>query len=128
MGYDSFQYIPLFDSLANLLMDKSIYDQIKTVRTETHSEVLNDFCDGCLFKAHPLFSVHPNALLYYDELELVNPIGCFVKRHKIGCVMFSLGNVHPRFRSSLKAMYLVAVASVPIIEKYGIDTTFCPRY
>ena len=50
MGYDSFQYIPLFDSLANLLMDKSIYDQIKTVRTETHSEVLNDFCDGCLFK------------------------------------------------------------------------------
>ena len=40
--------------------------------------------------------------------------------------MFSLGNVHPKFRSSLKAMYLDAVAIVPNIEKYGIDKILRP--
>ena len=40
--------------------------------------------------------------------------------------MFSLGNVHPKFRSSLKAMYLVAIATVPVIENYGIDRILQP--
>ena len=82
-----------------------------------------------LYLKHPIFSTDPHALqiiLYYDEVEIANPIGCFVKQHKIGCVMFSLGNVHPKFRSSLKAMYLVAVATVPIIENYGIDRILQP--
>ena len=37
--------------------------------------------------------------------------------------MFSLGNVHPKFRSSLKSMYLVALATVPNI---GIDSILKP--
>ena len=129
IGYDSFQYVPLFDSFASLLEDRSIYDQIVSVRNASPSELLSDFCDGSLFKTHPIFSTNPHALqiiLYYDELEIANPIGCFVKQHKIGCVMFSLGNVHPKFRSSLKAMYLVAIATVPIIEQYGIDRILQP--
>ena len=128
-GYDSFQYVPLFDSLTALLVDESIYNAVLTPRSNTSSELLSDFCDGTLYKTHPIFSTNPRALqiiLYYDELELVNPIGCFVKRHKIGCVMFSLGNVHPKFRSSLKSMYLVALATVPNIEKYGIDSILKP--
>ena len=40
--------------------------------------------------------------------------------------MFSLGNVHPKLRLSLKAMYLVAIATVPIIENYGIDRILQP--
>ena len=37
-----------------------------------------DICDGEQFKDHPLFSKDKNALqlmLYYDELEVCNPIG-----------------------------------------------------
>lgn len=40
--------------------------------------------------------------------------------------MFSLGNVHPKLRLSLKAMYLVAIATVLIIENYGIDRILQP--
>ena len=40
--------------------------------------------------------------------------------------MFSLGNVHPKLRLSLKAMYLVAIATVPVIENYGIDRILQP--
>ena len=99
------------------------------MRAHSRSELLSDFCDGYLFKNHPVFSTDPTALqiiLYYDELELTNPVGCFVKKHKIGCLMFSLGNIHPRFRSSLKSMYLVAVATTSVIDKYGIDRILQP--
>jgi len=46
-----------------------------------------EFCDGQGFKNHPLFSMHNNALqifLYFDEVEICNPLGSKVKIHKIG--------------------------------------------
>ena len=57
---------------------------------------LEDFCDGQLCKNHPLFAEHPEALqimLYYDDLEVRNPLGSNTKKHKIGvsedaCIMF----------------------------------------
>lgn len=86
--------------------------------------VIEDFCDGQLFKQHALFSQDPFALqiiAYYDELELCNPLGTHVKQHKLGIVFFTLGNIHPKFRSSLRAINLALCAAVPVIEKYGID-------
>ena len=49
--------------------------------------VLEDYCDGSIYKKHPLFSTNPNALqimFYYDDVEVVNPIGSRVKKHKLG--------------------------------------------
>ena len=51
------------------------------------SPVMNDFCNGEVCQMHPLFSADPVALqiiLYYDELELCNPLGSRRKKHKIG--------------------------------------------
>ena len=48
---------------------------------------LCDFCDGSLFKERDFFKEHPNALqvfLYYDDLEICNPLGSNVKKHKLG--------------------------------------------
>ena len=39
-------------------------------------DLLGDYCDGSIFKSHPLFSADPKALqimLYYDNVEVVNP-------------------------------------------------------
>ena len=57
--------------------------------------LLNDYCDGSDFTNHPLFSSEQNALqilLYFDELEVCNPLGTKVKKHKLGN---SLLNVQP---------------------------------
>ena len=46
---------------------------------------LGDYCDGELFLQHPIFTQDPCALqiqLYYDELELFNPLGS--KKLKLG--------------------------------------------
>ncbi len=51
------------------------------------SGFMEDFCDGNFIKAHPLFSVHMNALqvfFYYDEVEVCNPLGSKAKIHKLG--------------------------------------------
>ena len=48
---------------------------------------MGDYCDGIIFKQHPLFSFEPHALqiiLYFDDLELCNPLGTSAKIHKIG--------------------------------------------
>ena len=44
---------------------------------QRHDGMIADYCDGQVFRQHPLFSRDPCALqiiLYYDEVEVVNPL------------------------------------------------------
>ena len=55
-------------------------------------EFLADFCDGSLFKNHPLFGANPEAIqliTYYDELEVCNPLGSHRGMHKLGIIIMS---------------------------------------
>lgn len=48
---------------------------------------MSDYCDGTFFQTHPLFSAQEYAvqlMIYYDELEVCNPLGSKTKTHKIG--------------------------------------------
>ena len=49
----------------------------------------------------------------------------YVKKHKLGCLSFSLGNIRPLYRS-LKAHYLIAIARHEDITRYGIDKILRP--
>ena len=54
---------------------------------ESNDGILRDICDGDLTFNHPIFSVDNGALQiigYYDDVELANPIGYKVKKHKVG--------------------------------------------
>ena len=48
--------------------------------------VLADFCDGKRAEEHPLFSEVSalQIILYYDDLEICNPIGDARITHKLG--------------------------------------------
>ena len=51
-----------------------------------------DYSDGANFKVHPLYKEHPGALqiqLYYDELEICNPLGSKALKHKLGMLGFA---------------------------------------
>ena len=61
--------------------------QVMHTHQQTSTNVLSDYCDGKCFREHPLFSDDPVALqliIYYDEVELCNPLGSRRKKHKIG--------------------------------------------
>lgn len=79
-----------------------------------------------MFKTHPLFLADPYALQVVAELELCNPLGSHIKQHKLGIVFYTLANIHPKHRSQLKNINLAIVASVPTIEKHGIDNILKP--
>ena len=49
--------------------------------------MIADYCDGEVFRQHPLFSRDLCALqiqLYYDDVEVVNPLGSKTTKHKVG--------------------------------------------
>lgn len=128
--WDTYHYIPLFSSLKQLLIDDTVIEQIEQCSSRIRSDnKLSDFCDGTRFSSHELFSQDPYALqiiAYYDELEVCNPLGSHVKKHKVGIVLYTLGNIHPKYRSQLKMINLVLVATVPVIEKHGLDAVLKP--
>ena len=124
----SFFYIPLFDCLSLLFQNPEIGREVNIVRV-SNDTLLKDYRDGCVCKNHPLIGNDNKALqivAYFDELEVTNPIGSYVKTHKLGCLFFTLGNIRPRYRSSLKAIYLLAIARSQDIDKYGIDLFLKP--
>ena len=81
---DTIQYVPILTTLEKLLRDPRVLDEIESLPQRIHNnELLEDFCDGTLFKEHPLFSCDPYALqiiAYFDELEVCNPLGSHVKK------------------------------------------------
>ena len=55
--------------------------------------LLADYCDGSDFQCHPLYSQEKNSLqvmIYYDDVEVSNPLGTKVKRHKLGIFVSSV--------------------------------------
>lgn len=128
--YSTYHYVPLLPTLKSLLEDPTVLEQIDDFPLRVRNDgIFEDYCDGNLFKSHPLFSIDPYALQiigYFDELEICNPLGSHIKTHKVGIVFFSLGNIHPKFRSSLRAMNLVIVCTKPVLEEHGLDVIMEP--
>ena len=109
--------------------------------------MLRDYCDGSTFRSHSLFSADPSAIqivLYYDDLELCNPLGSRRKIHKIGkfnsfiiniydnyfcnigAFYFLLGNISPKMRSKVSSIQLLALVKTSVIDSFGIDKVLEP--
>lgn len=118
----------MLDNLKALLSLDEIASEVLNPHPSDQGD-LRDFCDGSVFNSHSLFSTCPDALQiigYYDELEVVNPIGSYVSKHKLGCLFFFLANIRPQYRSTLKAINLLAVGKHEDISHYGIDVFLSP--
>ena len=127
---ESYQYVSILETLSRLLQDNSVLEEVDQCAARINRNgLIRDFCDGNLFGNHPLFSKDPCALqviAYYDELEVCNPLGSHVKKHKLGIVFFTISNIKPSSRSKLKMINLAIAATVPVIEKYGLDVVLQP--
>lgn len=128
--WDTYQYIPLLPTLRKLLGDATVVEQFDELPKRIHEDGrIEDFCDGKRYKNHPIFSQDASAIqiiAYYDEVEICNPLGSHVKQHKLGIVFYTLGNIAPKYRSQLKLINLAIVATVPVIEAYGLNKVLEP--
>ena len=119
----------MLDSLTNILKLVDFQTEVLNPHNSHIDEQLNDFCDGTIFHSHPLFNSDPHTLqivAYYDEIEVVNPLGSYVRKHKLGCMFYFLANVRPKYRSTLKTIQLLAVGKYEDIQKHGIDEFMAP--
>ena len=61
--------------------------QVMDQHQQSRKDILSDYCDGKCYHEHELFAADPVALqliLYYDEVELCNPLGSRRRKHKLG--------------------------------------------
>ena len=128
LNRDSFYYVPLLSTLKQLLQIPCVRQE--TLRSAKHTDnLLYDLSDGSTYKKHPFFKNNPNGLqivAYYDEVETCNPLGSSSGKFKLGCVFFTLGNMRPMLRSSLKAIFLLVVAKSSTVKAHGIDSVLKP--
>jgi hypothetical protein len=114
--------VDLIEQLQALLNDPAVLYEVENPHFSQNDEMC-DIMDGHFFKTHPVFSVHVNGLQilgYYDDLELVNLVGSAAKKHKVGMFYWTLGNIRPCLRSTLKSIHLIAVAKTAHIRANGL--------
>ena len=57
MKTDKFYYVSLLDSLANILKLDDFQAEVFNPHGNQSGDQLGDFCDGTIFKSHPMFSM-----------------------------------------------------------------------
>jgi len=125
---DTFQYVPLLKLIEFLLSDNSILRQTVTDRVSVDG-LMYDFCDGSLYSDISLFAEDKSALqlcLYFDECEVVNPLGSRRGIHKIGFIYLSLRNVTPMFNSRLNNIHILAAFNSLDRSVYGFHKILAP--
>lgn len=127
--FDKFYYVFLLKMFKCFLELENVVSEVLNPHAQASNDNLGDFCDGSAIKSHPLFNSDPLALQIiacYDEVEIVNSIGSYGKKQKLGCIFFFIGNLRPQFLSTFKSIYLVAVAKSVDISRYSIDAFLNP--
>ena len=110
--------VPFLNSLHQFLSIKEVYDSVMSnfsTQTTDPADCYADVWDGSFVKSLPLFiQYHGNILgiqLYMDEVELSNPLGSKKGKHKVSVFYWTLMNLPPKFRSSLRSIQLLGVLS-----------------
>lgn len=86
--------------------------------------IRNQFC-SCIILNHCLCSAQ-NSLSGDRANDFSSLLWC--KFVHIGVVYFTLGNLHPKYRSSLKGILLLNVTYYSQIQRYGIDAVLEPIF
>ncbi|XP_022088209.1 uncharacterized protein LOC110977964 [Acanthaster planci] len=102
-------YVPFWKSLEGLLKHNEVAKEVVKGHS-SNDGFMYDICDGSYVADHRLFQDNIQIVMYTDDIEIVNPIGSHVKKHKLSMFYWSLANIRPAYRSKLSAINLLAVA------------------
>ncbi|KAK3924452.1 Chorion transcription factor Cf2 [Frankliniella fusca] len=108
---ETFMSVSITASLKSILSSKKIRNNIFKELASTDG-VLRSYVDGYHFKDHPFLKRHRNVLhilLFYDELEVSNPLGSKTSIHKLGAFFFQVMNSPAHVSSQLSSIHLLAL-------------------
>jgi len=120
---EAFAYIlPLEASLQQLLSHPEVLKYVLNPAEQSTDGFLKDVCDGSFYKTHPLFSSDRQAIvlvLYFDDVTTSNVLGS--KIHKFSMFYWTLCNIPPHLRSTLRAVNLYGIARTKDFRKFGAE-------
>lgn len=122
-------YIPLKRIISNLIANEYVKEMVAEGLYSNDISTLKSFNNGSLFKSCDFFIQKPDALqfiLYYDELEVCNPLGSKAGLQKLGLFYMVLGNIPSKYRSCLKMINLLAIVKASYVKTYGMDKILEP--
>ncbi|XP_034467814.1 uncharacterized protein LOC117777260 isoform X2 [Hippoglossus hippoglossus] len=122
----TYQYVPLLQSLQQLLSKDGITDDVvenySAHSNETSQQEYKSFHDGEFFKQNHFLSAGEMRIcvtLYIDDFEVCNPLGTSRKKHKLCAIYWILSNLSPGQHSSLSSIYLALLCKSSYIKEYG---------
>lgn len=129
----TFQYIPILQSLQNLLSHTGVLEYLDVQITEDHQltglQYYKTIRDGEYWKQNLFLSGEDLRIainLYVDDFELCNPLGTSRKKHKLCCVYWVLGNLPPGYHSNLSSIYLAVLCKSDDVKTYGYGKVLEP--
>ena len=120
----TFQYIPLLESLKSIFENESFFKLYFASNCVCEDKLLRNFCYGEAFKTNDFFALNQNAIklqIFYDDFEVVNPLGSKTTVHKIGAIYFTIANQDFNFNSRLENIHLLALFFVNDLKNEGCN-------
>jgi len=111
--------VPFLSNLKNLLYNDEMRFCVDNPRLKENN-VYRTVLDGSFYQNNDFFRRNRNALaiiLYYDNLEVVNPLGANTKKHKLAMFYWTLANIYPEVRSTLKTVNLLSIVKHSVYLK-----------
>lgn len=112
------------------MLEKPEMQSIVNNEKSSNDGFLSSFMDGKFYKTNDVFTKYPNILriqLYYDDLEVTNPLGSKTSIHKLGAFYFTLQNIQSHHLcSSPKNIHLLMLCHSEDINKYGFKKILNP--
>lgn len=109
--------------LRNLELYLNNHDVLSCVdNPKFHDGTLRTVLDGSYYRSHEVFKRDKKALsiiVYYDDVEFANPLGS--KTRKLAMFYWTLGNIYPELRSSLRSINLLAITTNANLKKHGAE-------
>jgi len=125
---ESFQYVPIIESLKVILSHSSIRKYIEEESSSSNG-FMRGFRDGESFKKNPFFQRYPQALriqLYYDDILVNNPLGSKTAAHKLGAFYFTIQNLPPHLQSFIGGVQVLGFCYTADVTKYGFKEILSP--
>ncbi|XP_018369457.1 PREDICTED: uncharacterized protein LOC108765282, partial [Trachymyrmex cornetzi] len=114
--------VPFLSNLKNLLYNDEVRFCVDNPRLKENN-VYRTVLDGSSYQNNDFFRKNRNAIaiiLFYDDLEVVNPLGANIKKHKLAMFYWTLANIYPEVRSTLKNVNLLSIVKHSVLKKYGV--------
>ncbi|XP_077870141.1 uncharacterized protein LOC144363069 [Saccoglossus kowalevskii] len=124
---DTFVYVPLLESIRQLISNVRIRTLVTNPPKTAPDGYYFDMLDGEIYQTHNLLCDDDiPIILYYDEIDICNPLGSRSGIHKLGMFYYTIAKIDTKFRSKLETVQLLAIAYSENIKKYGLDAILEP--